>query len=140
MVGTQCRHGYDVGPVNDQAVTRMSTLTTTSHRHGRIKNNDRRRSDVVVAAVVESKFGNDDDDAVGEDELIKLCDADREIVKLSDITRDDVKADNNKNNIKKDILNDIKKDHLSDIREESLRNHSSDERPWSVFVWRKICV
>jgi hypothetical protein len=49
-----------------------------------------------------------------------VCDADREIVKLSDITRDAniFAPDSNKNSIKKDAL--------SDIKEESIRN-ASDE-------------
>ena len=108
IVGNNCRHGYDGGTQHDGAgsVTRMSTLTVTQ-RNGRITQSS--KNSTVITAIVESNINGDDDFA-------KLCDADREIDKLSDITRD---ADSNKNN--------IKKDRLSDIKEESMRNHS-DER------------
>ena len=82
----------DGGTQHDGAgsVTRMSTLTVTQ-RNGRITQSS--KNSTVITAIVESNINGDDDFA-------KLCDADREIDKLSDITRD---ADSNKNNINSKI-------------------------------------
>ena len=70
------------------------TSMETSQRNGRVT---RSNNTVVTSAIVEPK--------VRDDDFSNICDADREIEKLSDITRDD-----NKNNIKKDPLSDIKEE------------------------------
>ncbi len=79
------------------------TSMETSQRNGRVT---RSNNTVVTSAIVEPK--------VRDDDFSNICDADREIEKLSDITRDD-----NKNNIKKDPLSDIKEESFRAIVDEN---------------------
>ena len=79
------------------------TSMETSQRNGRVT---RSNNTVVTSAIVEPK--------VRDDDFSNICDADREIEKISDITRDD-----NKNNIKKDPLSDIKEESFRAIVDEN---------------------
>ncbi len=79
------------------------TSMETSQRNGRVT---RSNNTVVTSAIVEPK--------VRDDDFSNICDADREIEKMSDITRDD-----NKNNIKKDPLSDIKEESFRAIVDEN---------------------
>jgi hypothetical protein len=99
MVAAHGRHdvgGHDAGMTRMTQMNSLTRMTSmeTSQRNGRVT---RSNNTVVTSAIVEPK--------VRDDDFSNICDADREIEKMSDITRDD-----NKNNIKKDPLSDIKEE------------------------------